>query len=85
MQAIQHWGIEFIVSLQSMGTPLWDSFFSFISHLGAGGYLLVIPLFIWCIEPRLGLRALLAMMISQYIVMLLKDIPWLYFHPLLLL
>ena len=74
MQAIQHWGIEFIVSLQAMGTPLWDSFFSFISHLGAGGYLLVIPLFIWCIEPRLGLRALLAMMISQYIVMLLKDI-----------
>lgn len=74
MQAIQQWGIEFIVALQSMGTPLWDSFFAFITHLGAGGYLLVIPLFIWCIEPRLGLRALLAMLISQYLVMLLKDI-----------
>ena len=74
MAAIQQWGIEFILMLQTYQSPFLDSFFYLITQLGGFAYVLVIPLFIWCIEPRLGLRTLLAMMIAQYIVMLLKDI-----------
>ena len=74
MIEIQQWGIDFILALQSYKSPLLDSFFYLISQLGGFAYVLVIPLIVWCIEPRLGLRALLAMMISQYIVMLIKDI-----------
>jgi undecaprenyl-diphosphatase len=74
MSDIQQWGIEFILMLQTYQSPFLDGFFYLITQLGGFAYLLIIPLFIWCIEPRLGIRALLAMMIAQYIVMLLKDI-----------
>ncbi len=74
METLQKAGIELILLLQSYQSPLLDSFFNFITQFGGFAYVLIIPVIIWCIEPRLGLRALLAMMISQYIVMLLKDI-----------
>jgi hypothetical protein len=41
--------------------------------LGGAAYLLLIPLIIWCLAPRLGLRAALAMLIAQFIVMVMKD------------
>ncbi|WP_101759779.1 phosphatase PAP2 family protein [Oceanicoccus sp. KOV_DT_Chl] len=74
MNEIQQLGIEFIVALQAFKSPLLDTFFYLITQLGGFAYILVIPLLLWCIEPRLGLRALLAMLIAQYIVMLVKDI-----------
>lgn len=74
MEALQKAGIDLILLLQSFQSPLLDSFFNLVTQFGGFAYVLIIPLIIWCIEPRLGLRALLAMMISQYIVMLLKDI-----------
>ncbi len=74
MAAIQQWGIDFILMLQSSPSPFLDSFFYLITQLGGMAYILVVPFVIWCIEPRLGIRALLAMLIAQYIVMLVKDI-----------
>ena len=74
MESLQHWGIDFILALQAKGDPFLDGFFYFVTQLGGFAYLFIIPLLIWCIEPKLGLRALLAMMISQYICMLIKDI-----------
>ena len=74
MESLQHWGIDFIINLQSKSTPFLDGFFYLTTQLGGFGYLFIIPLLVWCIEPKLGLRALLAMMISQYICMLIKDI-----------
>ncbi len=74
MNEIQTWGIDFILALQSFQSPLLDNFFYLVSQLGGFAYVLVIPLLVWCIEPRLGLRTLLAMMISQYFVMLITDI-----------
>ncbi len=74
MTAIAQWGIDFILMLQSYQSPFLDSFFYLITQLGGMAYLVVVPLIIWCIEPRLGIRALLAMLIAQYIVMLIKDI-----------
>ncbi|MGK0498855.1 MAG: membrane-associated phospholipid phosphatase [Oceanicoccus sp.] len=74
MNELQQLGIEIILALQSYQSPLIDSFFNLASQLGAFGYLFVVPLVVWCIEPRVGVRALLAMLISQYIVFLIKDI-----------
>lgn len=74
MQLLQQAGIELILWLQSFKSPFFDGFFDIVTQFGGFAYVLIIPLIIWCIEPRLGLRALLAMMIAQYIVMLLKDI-----------
>lgn len=74
MTEIQQWGIEFILALQSHQSPLLDIFFNFITQFGGLAYILVIPLIVWCIEPRMGIRTLLAMVIAQYLVMLIKDI-----------
>lgn len=74
MNEIQRWGIDFILALQSHQSPLLDTFFYVASQLGGFAYVLIIPILVWCIEPRLGLRTLLAMIIAQYIVMLIKDI-----------
>ncbi|ARN74708.1 phosphatase PAP2 family protein [Oceanicoccus sagamiensis] len=74
MLAIQQWGIDFILMLQSYQSPFLDSFFYLITQLGGMAYLAVVPLVIWCINPRLGIRALLAMLVAQYLVMLIKDI-----------
>lgn len=74
MTDIQQWGIEFILALQTHQSPFLDNFFYIITQFGGFGYIFIAPLIIWCIEPRLGLRVLLAMLVSQYIVMLIKDI-----------
>lgn len=74
MQALQDSGVDIILWLQSFSGPLLDTFFSTVSHFGGLGYLLIIPLLLYCVEPRLGLRTIVAMLLAQYVVMLLKDI-----------
>ncbi|MDG2333031.1 MAG: phosphatase PAP2 family protein [Myxococcota bacterium] len=73
MQAIQQLGIEFILFIQSFHSPALDQFFHAITQFGGGAYLFLIPLVIWCFAPRLGLRATLAMLIAQFVVMVMKD------------
>lgn len=73
MQAIHELGIEFILFIQSFHSPLLDQFFHAVTQFGGGAYLFLIPLLIWCFAPRLGLRAALAMLVAQFIVMVMKD------------
>ena len=73
MQAIREQGIDFILYIQSFHSPGLDQFFHAITQFGGAAYLFLIPLLVWCIAPRLGLRAALAMLVAQFLVMVLKD------------
>jgi len=73
MQAIREHGIDFILYIQSFHSPALDHFFHAITQFGGAAYLFLIPLLVWCIAPRLGLRAALAMLVAQFVVMVLKD------------
>jgi len=73
MQTVQQLGIDFILFVQSFQSPLIDQFFHGITQFGGSAYLVLIPLLAWCLAPRLGLRAALAMLIAQFIVMVMKD------------
>ena len=73
MQAIREHGIDFILNIQSYHSPALDQFFHAITQFGGAAYLFLIPLLVWCIAPRLGLRAALAMLVAQFLVMVLKD------------
>jgi membrane-associated phospholipid phosphatase len=67
-------GIAFILALQTYATPLLNGFARLISEFGGAGLLAVLPLLLWCVEPRLGLRTLLALALITYLTVLLKDI-----------
>ena len=73
MQAIHQLGINFILFLQSFQSPELDQFFHLVTQFGGRAYLFLIPMLIWCFAPRLGLRALLAMLVAQFVVMVMKD------------
>lgn len=73
LTSLQPSGIEFILVLQSYATPFLNGFFYLITELGGAGLLFIVPLLVWCLEPRLGLRALLAITVSQLIVIALKE------------
>ena len=74
MQAIREWGIEFIVFIQSFQSTGLDQFFHVVTQFGGAAYLVLVPLLIWSIAPRLGLRAALAMLVAQLVVMVMKDV-----------
>ncbi len=74
MQAVREWGIDFIVFIQSFQSTGLDQFFHATTQFGGAAYLVLVPLLIWCIAPRLGLRAALAMLVAQFIVMVMKDL-----------
>jgi len=73
MQAIRELGIDFILYVQSFHSPGLDQFFQAVTQFGGGAYLFLIPLLVWCLAPRLGLRAALAMLVAQFLVMVMKD------------
>ncbi|HIG00254.1 MAG TPA: phosphatase PAP2 family protein [Myxococcales bacterium] len=73
MQTIHQLGIQFILFLQSFQSPELDQFFHLVTQFGGRAYLFLIPMLIWCFAPRLGLRALLAMLVAQFVVMVMKD------------
>jgi undecaprenyl-diphosphatase len=73
MQAVQQMGIDLILFIQSFHSPLLDQFFHLITQFGGRAYLVLIPLLIWCFAPRLGLRAVLAMLVAQFFVIVMKD------------
>ncbi len=71
--ALEQQGIPLILALQAYSTPWLNLFFYGISELAGVGLLLILPLIIWCVDARLGLRAVLALILVQCLVLLLKD------------
>ena len=65
MEAIYNLGVQIVLFLQSLGAWLVGlmQFFSFLGR--EEFFLLVAPALFWCVDPGLGMRASLALMISN--------------------
>lgn len=67
------WGIDFIVWVQQFHSPPLNAFFEVFTWFGGYGYLLLIPLAVWCIDHRLGWQMLLLFSANAFVNLLLKD------------
>ena len=75
MDAIFQWGLDFIIMIQQIDTPLLDSFFRAITSLGDESfYLLLFPFLLWCVDFYLGIRVGIIFLLSVYANNGLKEI-----------
>jgi membrane-associated phospholipid phosphatase len=74
MDTIFQWGLDFIIMIQQVDTPLLDSFFRAITSLGDElFYLLLFPFLLWCVDFYLGIRVGIIFLSSVYINNGLKE------------
>ncbi|MCG2762553.1 MAG: phosphatase PAP2 family protein [Candidatus Atribacteria bacterium] len=75
MDAIFQWGLDFIIMIQQIDTPLLDSFFRAITSLGDElFYLLLFSFLLWCVDFYLGIRVGIIFLLSVYVNTGLKEI-----------
>lgn len=75
MDTIFQWGLDFIIMIQQIDTPMLDSFFRAITSLGDElFYLLLFPFLLWCIDFYLGIRVGIIFLLSVYVNSGLKEI-----------
>jgi len=75
MDTIFQWGLDFIIMVQQIDTPLLDSFFRAITSLGDElFYLLLFPFLLWCVDFYLGIRVGIIFLLSVYLNTGLKGI-----------
>ena len=75
MDAIFQWGLNFIIMVQQIDTPLLDSFFRAVTSLGDElFYLLLFPFLLWCVDFYLGIRVGIIFLLSVYANNGLKEI-----------
>ena len=74
MQEILTSGAEFIVWLQQFQTPLGNEIFELITSFGGSSYLYMIPLVVWCVDYRTGLRLLAVFSITVFVNTTLKTL-----------
>ena len=75
MDIIFQWGLDFIVMIQQIDTPLLDSFFRAITSLGDElFYLLLFPFLLWCVDFYLGIRVGIIFLLSVYVNNGIKEI-----------
>ena len=75
MDAIFQWGLDFIIMIQQIDTPMLDSFFRAITSLGDElFYLLLFPFLLWCVDFYLGIRVGIIFLLSVYVNSGLKEI-----------
>jgi len=75
--------LQIILWLQRFSSPLLDSIFRAFSDLGSEGfYLIAIPVILWCIDRKLGIRLAFVFLFSAWANAGLKDVfgtprpPW---------
>ncbi len=74
MDPILEWGIEFIRAVQQFRSPLLDSFFLAITSLGNDEVvLLLLPIFIWCVDFYHGISIAVLAILSGYLNLAIKD------------
>ncbi len=79
METVWQWGINVIVAIQQVHGPLLDGFFGAITFLGDEQfYLFLIPVMVWCLDFRFGVRLAAFFLMASYINVGLKD---LFQHP----
>jgi len=75
MNIIFQWGLNFIIMIQKIDTPLLDSFFRAITLLGDElFYLLLFPFLLWCVDFYLGIRVGIIFLLSVYVNTGVKEI-----------
>jgi len=75
MDAIFQWGLDFIMMIQQINSPLLDSFFRAITSLGDElFYLLLFSFLLWCVDFYLGIRVGILFLLSVYVNTGLKEI-----------
>ena len=79
MDAIWQWGIDLIHTIQLVHGPALDALFKAITFMGEEEFfLLLIPLFFWCVDFASGARLAFVFLLSAYANAGLKDI---FAHP----
>lgn len=75
MDIIFRWGLNFIIMIQQIDTPLLDSFFRAITSLGDElFYLLLFSFLLWCVDFYLGIRVGIIFLLSVYVNSGVKEI-----------
>ncbi|MEA1940526.1 MAG: phosphatase PAP2 family protein [Candidatus Caldatribacteriota bacterium] len=75
MDAIFQWGINFIIMVQQIDSPLLDFFFRAVTSLGNElFYLLLFPFLLWCVDFYLGIRVGIIFLLSVYANTGIKEI-----------
>ena len=75
MNIIFQWGLNFIIMIQKIDTPLLDSFFRAITLLGDElFYLLLFSFLLWCVDFYLGIRVGIIFLLSVYVNTGVKEI-----------
>lgn len=75
MESILNLGLDFIRTIQQIHGPYLDVFFRTITSLGGGEiYILLLPIFFWCVDTSLGAHAGFIFLISSYVANGLKDL-----------
>jgi len=73
LMSLLPWGTRVILTLQSRSHPALDMFFTAVTLLGSEGfYLLLLPVLVWCLDKKLGLRVALLVLFSAYLNEALK-------------
>ncbi|MEW5762117.1 MAG: phosphatase PAP2 family protein [Bacillota bacterium] len=74
LTALEQWGIEVILWIQSFRNPFLDGLFGFLSALGTESfYILFLPLVYWCLSREAGLGLGLVFLLGDYINGCVKD------------
>ena len=68
-------GTDLIIWLQSFSNDFLDTFFKYVTLLGDEEfYLLFLPLVLWCIDKRVGIKLAFLSLLSTYANAFLKDV-----------
>ncbi|HWR07455.1 phosphatase PAP2 family protein [Sporomusa sp.] len=75
MNELLRYGLDIIVFVQQMRSPVADTVFRGVTLLGQEEfYLLVLPIILWCGDLRIGVRLSFVVLLSHYVNISIKDI-----------
>lgn len=74
MDAVLQWGLALIQVLQADRNEALDAFFRTITQLGGMGHVFIIPLVLWGLSYRTGVRLLAVLLLSAFLNFTLKDL-----------
>jgi len=74
MEGAYEWGMEWIIAIQTAGSPGLKAFFEAVTFMGEEYfYLLFVPILYWSVDAATGARVGFAFLISAYVNPILKD------------
>jgi membrane-associated phospholipid phosphatase len=73
MHPILQAGIDFILAIQRPDQPVLQQFFEIVTSFGGRRYLYLVPLLVWCVDLRLGVRVCVSMAATLFLNTTLKE------------